>query len=70
MNITKHFTNRLTDLENNLVVTGQEREVGWRHDKGRGLEVQTTMYKINKLQGSIVQNREYSQQFIITLNGV
>ena len=33
-------------------------------------EVQTTMYKINKLQGYIVQHREYSQYFIITRNGV
>ena len=32
-------------------------------------EVQTTMYKINKLQGYIVQHREYSQ-FSIALNGV
>ena len=66
MNITKHFTNRLTDLENNLVVTGQEREVGWRHDKGRGLEVQTIECKA---QGCIVQHREYSQYFIVTVNG-
>ena len=32
-------------------------------------EVQTTRYKINKLQGCNVQHREYSQYFIITLNG-
>ena len=30
-------------------------------------EVQTTMYKINKLQGYIVQHREYSQYFIIIM---
>ena len=29
-----------------------------------------TRYKINKLQGYIVQHREYSQYFIITINGV
>ena len=29
-------------------------------------EVQTTMYKINKLHGYIVQYREYNQYFIIT----
>ena len=29
--------------------------------------VQTTMYEINKLQGSIVQNREYTQYFTITI---
>ena len=28
------------------------------------------MYKISKLQGYIVQHREYSQYFIITINGV
>ena len=28
------------------------------------------MYKINKLQGYTVQNREYSQYFIITINGI
>ena len=33
-------------------------------------EVQTTMYEINKLQGYIVQHREYSQYFMITVNGV
>ena len=33
-------------------------------------EVQTTMYKINKLQGYIVQHRKYIQYFIITLTGV
>ena len=36
--------------------------------RGRGLEVQTTTYKINKLRGYIVQNREYSTYFIITIN--
>ena len=29
-----------------------------------------SMYKINKLQGCIVQHRKYSQYLIITLNGV
>ena len=28
------------------------------------------MYKINKLQGYIVQHREYSRNFIITINGI
>ena len=32
-------------------------------------EAQTTLYKINRLQGYIVQYREYSQYFIITING-
>ena len=34
------------------------------HSRGRDKEVQTTMYKINKLQGYIVQHME--QYFIIT----
>ena len=33
-------------------------------------EVQTIMYKINKLRGYIVQYREYSQNLIIIINGV
>ena len=70
MNITKQ--NRLTDIENKLVVTSGERE-GGRGKIGVGEEeVQTidTMYKINKLQGYIIQHKEYSQHFIITINGV
>ena len=31
------------------------------------LKARTTVYKINKLQGYTVQNRAYSQYFIITL---
>ena len=33
-------------------------------------EVQSTMYKIKKLQWFVVQHREYSQYFILTLNGI
>ena len=36
---------------------------------GRGLR-DTTVYKINKPQGCIVQHREYSQYFTITVNGI
>ncbi len=32
-------------------------------------EVQTTMYKINEIQGYIVGHGEYSQYFIVTFNG-
>ena len=35
-----------------------------------GLEIQSVMYKINKLQDYIIQHREYSQYFIITINAV
>ena len=37
--------------------------------RGRGLRG-TNYYAQNKLQGYIVQHGEYSQYFIITLNGV
>ena len=40
------------------------------YPKGEGKLFKTTMYKINKLQGCIVQYREYSKYFIITVNGV
>ena len=43
---------------------------GEGQDRGRGLRVQTTMYKRNKLQGYIVQQRKYSQYFMIILNEV
>ena len=43
--------NRLTDIENKLVVTSGERE-GRRDKIGVGIkEVQTTVYKIHQLQG-------------------
>ena len=32
--------------------------------------LKTTMYKINKLQGYIVEHRKYSQYFTITVNRV
>ena len=35
-----------------------------------GLEIQSAMHKINKLQDYIIQHREYSQYFIITINAV
>ena len=45
-----------------------ERE---RKNSSRRLrDILTAMYKINKLQGYILQHREYSQYFIIPLNGV
>ena len=34
------------------------------------LKAQTTVYKINKLQGYTVQSRAYSQYFTITLYGL
>ena len=32
--------------------------------------VQTTLYKINKLQKYFVQHREYNQCFIISISGI
>ena len=45
--VNKQKGERLTDIENKLVVTS--------------VEVQTTMYEINKQQEYIVQHRGYSQ---------
>ena len=43
---------------------------GWGKKGVEDKEVQTTMYKVNKLQGYIVQRKEFGQYFIITLNGM
>ena len=51
-----------------VVVTNEKREGGGAR-QGQGVKIQITMYKINKLQGYIVQHREYNQYFI-TLNGI
>ena len=51
-------------MENKLVVTTGER--GWRKVK---TEKGIKRHKTNKKQ-CIVQHREYSEYFIITLNGV
>ena len=57
-------------LENKLVITNAKKEVG-RDQTGVGnSEAQATMYKINKLQGCLVQHREQSRCFVITLNGI
>ena len=53
-----------------MVTSGEREEESGKISEGDE-EVQTTMYKINKLQEYIVQNGEYSQyKVIITLNGV
>ena len=68
MNITER--NRLIDIENTLMVTSGEREGG----REIGVEdlcllkAQIIRCKINRLQGYIVQHREYSQYFMITIN--
>ena len=45
--------------------------MGARQEMGVGdSEIQTAMYKINELQGYIVQHREYSQHIRITIKEV
>ena len=62
--------NRLTDIENRLVVAKGER--GWGRDK-LGVwdqQMQTTVQKIDKQQGPNVQHRElYSISLLTTYNG-
>ena len=43
---------------------------GEGQDRGRELRGTNVVMYINKLQGYIVQHREYSQYFITNLNGV
>ena len=64
MNITKY-----SFIKNKLVVTSRERE-GEGTDKDGDQEVQTTMHKIYKQQGCIIQHKEYSQYFTVTINGI
>ena len=47
-----------SDIENKLMVTSGERR-----SKTGDLEVQTTVYKINKQQGYIVQHKEIQPLF-------
>ena len=67
VNITKNSP-RFKDMENKLVGTREGKGEG--KYRGRVLRVQTILYKINELQGYIVKHREYSQYFIMTINGV
>ena len=67
MNVTNR--NRLTDVENKLVVTSGEKEgVGARQKQG--IKRYKWPYKMNKLQGYIVKPWECSQYFIIILKRV
>ena len=52
--------NRFIDKEKKLVVTSGKRG-GER--QGCGIKIQTTMYKINKQEGYIVQHREIQPLF-------
>ena len=68
VNIPKR--NRLTDIGNKVVVTSEEREGGRGNIRIGEEGVETVMYKIKKLRGCIVQHKEYTQYFIITINGI
>ena len=57
------------DTEKKLVVTIEKREGGGISYGDRRLR-STNYYLQNKLQGHIVQHREYSQYFIKAINGV
>ena len=51
------------------MVTSGERE-GRRGKTGVEYFEEQTVYKIDKQQGYIVQHREYSHYFVVTLSGV
>ena len=57
-----------SDTENKLVVTSGEREEGGAREE-KGIK-RHKLLLLNKLQRYIVQHKEYSQYFIITLNGI
>ena len=66
MNVTKQKQIQV-QRANQWIPGGQGRR---GQDRGWDEKVQTIAYKINKLQGYIVQHREYSQYFIKNFNGV
>ena len=47
-----------------------EKSRGWGQVGEGASEAQATMCKISKLRAYTVQHREYSRQFVITLNEV
>ena len=66
MNITKK-NQAHRHKEQTMMVASEEGEV---EDKiGAGLR-NRSYYIINKLQGCIVQHREYSQYFVVTISGI
>ena len=50
-----------------MVTSGKREEEGARY--GQGIN-SYRLYKTDKLQGYVVQHREYSKYFIITINGI
>ena len=53
-------------MENKLVTSGERR--GGKGNTGIwGQDMQTTIHKINQIQGFIVQHRKHSQYIILTI---
>ena len=50
------------------MVTSKEMGVGRTY--ALGIKRYKLLYKVNKLQGHIVQHRDYSQYFVITIKGI
>lgn len=69
-NKTKEYNKTETGSQRTSQWLQVGKEMGEGQQRGRGLEVRTTRYKINKTQGCNVQHREYSKYFLITLNGL
>ena len=68
---TNEYNKKETDRYRGLTSDYQQGKERWRDTIGVGdKEVQTIMYRINKLQAHTVQHREYSQQFTIIINGI
>ena len=62
--------NKMFNFFLKVLFPGNFKGKGVGQDRGRGLRgTNIAMYKVNKLQGYIVQHREYSRYFIATLNG-
>ena len=63
--------NKMFKIFFKVLFPGNFKGKGVGRDRGRGLRgTNIAMYKVNKLQGYMVQHREYSQYFIATSNGV
>ena len=65
MNITKTNTHRYREL-----VIAIEREKGKTAKEEEIKRCPLTLHKANRVQRYIIQHREHSQYYIITINGV
>ena len=73
-NKIKEYNKAETDSQiqriNQWLPAGREKRGGARKIGVADQEVQTSVYKIKKIKGYIVQHREYHKYFVITLNGI